>query len=194
MGIFEEDEAVAVEELRQAEKEKKEGDRQARINRGKLDPNNSYVYIFGPVAYDPKSVATKSDPKVMMYAFDLLALGELWEEREGVLVPKEGAGLLRDAHGNIIDGANTDLKVRPYVAVQSLISEEDRVLEQAVNGTLAVEYTDKPREVLVARVFSNSLFDADGKVVLSKKEELHPDLEARAEKIIAFYKELKAKK
>ena len=194
MGIFGEDEAIAVEESRREHEEREEKARQARINRAKLDTANPYVYVAGPVFYIPAHAATESDPAAIIYAFDLLALRDLWQEKDGLLVPKDSAGLLKDCHGKISDwGVDEPLRARPYLCIQSLRSEQEGVLEQAVDGTLRVDYSDKPHDHFTAKVFSNSLFDAEGTGKIQLSGELHPDLEARAEKIIAFYKELKAK-
>ena len=136
MGIREEDEQIALEELKKRDQEKEKADRQARINRGKLDPKDAYTYIFGSVVYNPQSTATANDPTVIMHAFDLLAFEELWEEKKSVLVPKQGAGLLRDEHGRILEwGANEAREVTPYASVQTILSEQERIIEEAVNGT-----------------------------------------------------------
>jgi len=195
MGFREEDEQIALEELKKRDQEKEKTNMQARINRGKLDPKDAYTYIVGSVVYNPQSTATNSDPMVIMHAFDLLALEELWEERKGVLVPKQEARLLKDEHGRILEwGTNEARGIRPYVSVQSLLSEQERVLEEAITGTLCVKYTDKPRDQLVAHVFSNSLFDAQGLEKIQLSKELRPDLETRAEEITTFYVQLKMQK
>ena len=193
MGFREEDEQLALKELERTGQQKEVAGRQARIGRAKLNPEDTYTYIFGSVVYNPKSAATASDPMVTMHAFDLLALEGLWKEKDGLLVPEEEAGLLRDKHGRILEwGTNEAMQIRPYLTVQSLLSEQERILEKAIDGTLSILYADK--DCFYARVFSNSLFDAEGLEKIQLSKELRPDLETRAKKITAFYEQLKMQK
>lgn len=173
-----------------------EAEREARINRGKLDPEDPLVYIIGPVLYDRERKPFGNEITVSLYAYDLLALEELWEEEGGcLLVPKEGAGILRDLHGKVLSwGSNEGLRVRPYLVVQSSYSEQQEVLEKAVEGKLEVEYSDKPHDRFTARAFSNSLFDADGIGQVEVSKELRPDLADKVNLIKCFYDRLKERK
>ncbi len=186
---------LAHEERKIRDRERWEAERGSRVNRAKLDPEDPFVYIVGPVVYDRGRDKGK-EVTVSLYAFDLLALEELWEEDGGLLVPKEGAGLLRDAHGRVLnEGTNEGLRVRPYLVVQSSYSEQQEVLEKAVEGRLAIDYEDKPMGVLPpAKVFSNSLFDADGLGRVEVSQELRPDLEKKVNLIKCFYDRLKSEK
>jgi hypothetical protein len=117
----------------------------------------------------------------------------LWKEKDGVLVAEEEVGLLRDAQGRILEwGTNEAMQVRPYLTVRSLLSEQEQILEKAVDGTLSIIYADK--DCFSARIFSNSLFDAQGLGKIQLSKELRPDLETRARKITAFYVQLKMQK
>jgi hypothetical protein len=84
------------------DRERREAGREARINRAKSDPSNVFAYVMGPVMYDRDWRPSGNEVTVVLYAYDLLALEELWEKKDGLLIPKEGAGLSRDEHGNIV--------------------------------------------------------------------------------------------
>ena len=77
----------------------------------------------------------------------------------------------------------------------SRYTQQEEILEEAVSGRLEITYFDKPMgSGYVARVFSNSLFDADGLGRIEVSQELRPDLEGKVEKIKEFYDRLKAEK
>ncbi len=78
--------------------------------------------------------------------------------------------------------------------MQSSYSEQQEVLEKAVEGRLEVEYSDKPHDRFIARAFSNSLFDADGIGLVKVSKELRPDLERKVNLIKCFYDRLKERK
>lgn len=177
-----------VEELR------REALRRLETRRPELDSDDPFIYVLGHVYWDDTSKATDDNPVTTLYAYDLLALERLWEEREGLLVPKEEAEIKRGRNGGIETwGRNEGMLVRPYVAVDSFLSEQPVVLEKAVKGSLRVRYSDKPGDQYLAYVFSDSLFDAEGLGLVRLSNDLAHRFRGKEALMIEFYRQLKDK-
>jgi len=154
-----------------------------------LDP--VFAYIDGPIVLKDISKPGDYCPSAF-YIFDVFALERIWEERDGVLVPKEGAHILRNADGGIEKWLKPEgLAVRPYMVVLSARKEQEDLLRQGVDGKLDVRYSNKGQQMPHAKAYSSSLFDAEGIGRVELSDALYSRFNGREDQIIVFYKTLK---
>ena len=119
------------------------------INRRPLEPTSELEYVAGPVSIDCREI---KEDLVQLLMYDLLALDEMWEEQDGLFVPKENKGLSFDAWLCLVGD------VRPYIIAQMPAERFEEILKRAKRAELVIPYSDGPRNRYEAKTYSNTLF------------------------------------
>jgi len=163
------------------------------IQRGKI-PFDNY---FGLVSY-PNDARQILDGKqeARIHVFDLVGLEKLWEEREGIFIPKDGAMISLSPESSL--HYNDTGAYPPFAIILTNSSKQRQILERARRGVLRdLGFFDGEAWYSVP-ITSNHLFYSEPPrgiegIALSVPGQLREDFRGNTEKIKSFFYSLEQK-